>query len=237
MGFAVAVMSVMAVFSTAERVRMCGALGVLIAAASPVVSQLDWSGVPAVIRSYIAPDYASFGFFPWASFAAFGLSAGSILRLLDREHLERAMQWAALLGFGCVLAGTYFSNFPYTIYTKSEFWLDSPWQILVKLGVILLVLAFAYLWARQPQAANWSWIRQFGVTSLLVYWVHVELIYGRWLWFWKENLTIGQTAAAAAALILLMLALSVVRTNWKNWRLPSFFPGWGWLPLRKAQSD
>ena len=237
MGLAVAVMSVMAVFQTADRVRLCAALGVVIAGASPLISQLDWSGVHPVIKGYLTPDALSFGFFPWAAFVAFGMSAGSVIRLLRGDQMERAVQWAALLGIGLVLSGQYFANLPYSVYAKSEFWLDSPWQILIKLGAILLVLALAFLWSRQAAAEKWSWIRQFGTTSLLVYWVHIELIYGRWLWFWKENLSIGETTLAALALIVLMLLLSIARTQWKNRRAWSLASGWVWLLARKAPEN
>jgi len=27
---------------------------------------------------------------------------------------------------------------------------------------------------------RWSLFRQLGTTSLLVYWVHIEIVYGRW---------------------------------------------------------
>src|ERR1700719_4025539 len=101
MGLALAAMSVMAVFRTVERVRFCAFLGVAIAAASPLASQIDWSGVHPLVRAYIAPDYASFGFFPWGAFVAFGVSLGSLIRILTHEQLERAMQWSALIG--CVL--------------------------------------------------------------------------------------------------------------------------------------
>jgi hypothetical protein len=55
------------------------------------------------------------------------------------------------------------------------------------------------------------------VTSLLVYWVHIELVYGRWFGYWKESLTYGQCAAAAGVLMAAMLALSTASTHW-NWR-------------------
>jgi hypothetical protein len=233
MGFAVATMSVMAVFSTKDRVRLCAALGILIAAASPIVSQLDWSWAPTAVRQYIAPDYAAFAFFPWAAFVAFGMSAGSIVRLTQPEGYDRMLQWAAMLGFVLIFAGQQLSNFPYSVYSKSEFWLDSPWLILMKVGVILLLLSFAYLWTKHSEG-RWSWVRQFGVTSLLVYWVHIELIYGRWLWFWKENLTAGQTAAAAVVLIGIMLLLSTIRTQWKNWPLLGSPLNW-YIPGRRMR--
>jgi hypothetical protein len=235
MGFAVAVMSIMAVFQTVDRVRLCAALGIAIAAGAPLVSQLNWSGVPVQIRNYIVPDYAAFGFFPWAAFVAFGMSAGSIIRLMQPEQYERAAQWAAMLGFGSIFAGQYFSNLPYSVYSKSEFWLDSPWLIVMKLGIILLTLAFAYLWTRHS-AGHWSWVRQFGVTSLLVYWVHIELMYGRWLWFLKERLTVQQTVFASAAFIAFMLLLSIARTQWKNWRTLAMSLGWYFF-LRRAPEE
>jgi len=52
----------------------------------------------------------------------------------------------------------------------------------------------------------------------LIYWVHIELVYGNWLGPWKENLTIPQTAALAVGVGALMLGLSVAKTQWKSWR-------------------
>ncbi len=218
MGLAIAAMSVMAVFRTADRVRLCAVAGLGIAAASPFVSQFDWAKAPAILRSYLAPDYQFFGFFPWAAFVAFGVSAGSIVRLVGKDQLERAVQWAALLGLGLILGGQYCSTLPYSIYPKTEFWLNSPLLIGIKLGVILLMLSGAYLWTQYGAAPGWSWVRQFGTTSLLVYWAHTELVYGRWLYFWKESLSTGQVLLATAGVILLMLTLSSMRTNWSAWR-------------------
>jgi uncharacterized membrane protein len=234
MALAVAVMSTMAIFSTKERIRLCAVLGLLIAAVSPFVSQVNWSYFPPMVRGYLAPDHLSFAFFPWAAFVAFGMSAGSVIRISSAEAMERVMQWSAIIGFGLIVGGQYFSSVPYSMYPKSEFWLDSPWLVLIKLGVILLLLPFAFLWTRHAET-KWSWVRQFGTTSLLVYWVHIELIYGRWLWFWKESLTIAQTAVCAVLLIVLMLGISTARTQWKNWRLLGFSLGsYNYFSIRKA---
>jgi len=216
MGLALAVMSVMAVFRTADRVRFCAILGIAIAAASPLVSQIDWSRVPPLVTSYIAPDYLSFGFFPWAAFVAFGLSVGSLIRVVTHEELERAMQWAALAGCALVAGSQQMANLP-SLYGKSEFWLNSPLMILIKMGVILLLLAFAFLWTKHT-ADRWSWVRQLGTTSLLVYWVHIELLYGRWLGSWHSGLTIAECTIAAVVMILSMVLLSVIRTHYKRWR-------------------
>jgi uncharacterized membrane protein len=227
MGFGIALMSVMSLFSTAQRVRVCALLGLLIAGLSPVVSQMNWSGVPELVRAYIAPDYNYFGFFPWAAYLAFGMSAGSLIRLLKHEQYDRAMQWAAMLGIVMILAARYFANLPFSIYPKSEFWLDSPAQVLIKLGVTLLILAVAYVWTQYGAAPGWSWVRQFGTTSLLVYWVHIELVYGRWLPWCKSNLDVGQTVLASVVLIILMLLLAAAKTYRKD--IGAYARGWRWF--------
>jgi hypothetical protein len=213
MGFAMAVMSVMALFRTAERARLCAVLGLAIAFAAPLISQMDWSGAPWLARNYIVPDYNFFGFFPWAAYLAFGMSAGSLIRLVPPEATERVMQWGALLGGAAILVSQYFANQPYSLYDHAEFWLNSPAQVLSKLGVMLVLIPFAFLWTRFGASAGWSWVRQFGTTSLLVYWVHIELVYGRWLNAWKSNLTVPETAIAAVCVILLMLLVSTIKTN------------------------
>jgi len=226
MGMAVALISVMALFRTAERVRLCAILGLAIAFGAPIVSQINWSWAPPLVRSYLVPDYNSFGFFPWGAYLAFGVSVGSMIRSIREETTERVMQWAALLGGALVFGGQYFANLPFSIYSKSEFWLNSPAQVLIKQGATLLLLALAYLWTRYGAKPGWSWVRQFGTTSLLVYWVHIELVYGRWLYFFKNNLTVAQTVGAASCVILLMLALSTAKT--RRHRIAMTLANWGW---------
>ena len=230
MGFSIAVLSVMALFRTADRVRLCAVLGLGIAFASPLVSQMHWAGVPWIVRNYIVPDYKFFGFFPWGAYLAFGVSAGSAIRVMPAEAMDRAMQWAAILGGAAIVACQYLANLPYSMYAKSEFWLNSPAQVLTKQGVTMLILALAFLWTRYGARDGWSWVRQFGTTSLLVYWVHIELVYGRSLWFLKSSLTEAQTVVAAVVVILLMLALSVIRTRWDRVRAMLADMGWSLGP-------
>ena len=214
MGLALLVLSVMAIFRTTERIRLCAILGVAIAAASPLISNLDASMMPVLLRNYIVPDHAFFGFFPWAAFVAFGMSAGSILRVLKPEDVPATMQWFGWGGVVLGFAAYTISGMSPSIYPNSDFWLNSPALIFIKTGAILILIAFAWVWNLQLPAGSWSWVRQFGTTSLLVYWVHIELIYGNWLGFFKENLGVGGTVVAAALTIVFMLGLSLLRTNW-----------------------
>lgn len=226
MGFAIGLMSVMAIFTTAERVRLCAGLGIAIATAAPLVSAIDWSWLPDGISAYLAPSYQYFAFFPWAAFIAFGLSIGSLLRLTRADQMNRLMQWGTLLGLVLIMGGQFFSNLPYSLYPKSEFWLDSPGLIIIKLGVVMLMIAFAYLWTEFAVGNSWSWIRQMGTTSLLVYWVHIELVYGRWFGSRKETLSNLECGVYAAILIAAMLGLSILRSRWNRARLAALIASW-----------
>lgn len=226
MALAIAAMGWLALLTTPQRVHAGVVIGFLIAVLSPLVALLDPAKLPEIVRMYLMPDANYFAFFPWASFVGFGISAGSILRLVTVDQMHRVMQWAAIIGFGLILSGQYFSNLPYSLYPAVDFWINSPGLIFIKLGVILVLLALAFLWTHHGAGDGWSWVRQLGTTSLLVYWVHIELVYGRWFGHWKEALTIGECAAAALVLIVAMVGLSYLRTRWglPDLRLGSILP-------------
>ncbi len=80
MGMAMLLFAPMAVFSTLERIRLCTVLGLVIAGLAPFVSMIDGSTVPWLVRAYFFPSLNYFAFFPWASFLAFGMVAGSVIR-------------------------------------------------------------------------------------------------------------------------------------------------------------
>lgn len=235
MGFAMLIFAPMAVFSTRERIRLCTILGLVVACLSPFISMLDPNSVPALVRSYFFPSYNYFGFFPWASFLAFGMAGGSAIRLVKREDLGRAMLWTMCIGLGLAVGAHYASNLPYSIYPKSEFWLNSPGLILIKLGMVLMLLALAYLWIQAAGPQRWSLMRQLGTTSLLVYWVHIELVYGRWFGAWKQSLTVPEVVAFTMILIAAMTGLSVLRTKYR--KPTSFFGGSPAPAARPASGD
>jgi uncharacterized membrane protein len=232
MGLAILVFSPLAALGAEQRVRAGALVGLAVAAASPLVSAGDWGWLHPFARHYLVPDYNFFAFFPWAAFIAFGISAGTILRLAGPGNTLRLMQWSALAGLALVAGGRYFSEVPYTLYDRSEFWLNSPILIFIKLGVILLALPFAYLWTTHGLGARWSWVSQLGTTSLLVYWVHIELVYGRWFGAWKESLPAAQCALASVVLIGLMIGLSVLKTEWRSVRAALASLGY---PLRQPE--
>jgi uncharacterized membrane protein len=211
----------MAVFTTLERVRLCTVLGIVIAALSPVVRTIDFSRLPGFLTAYFVPSYTGFPFFPWAAFLAFGMAMGSVIRLAKPENLERVMGWTLGVGVGVTMAAYQLSNLPYSVYSKPDFWLDSPALTAFKVGLVLCILSVAYLWMKTG-VVRWSLCRQLGMTSLLVYWVHIELVYGRWFGYFKEKMDVPQVVLFTSLLMGLMIVLSVLRTRLRS--SPSRFP-------------
>ncbi len=231
MGLAMLLFAPMAVFTARERIRLCTILGVLIAGLAPVMSSLGTAGLPSLLQNYFLPSFDYFAFFPWAAFLAFGMAVGSVLRVIEPEDMNRAMLWMLSIALGLIVGSHYASELPYSFYTKSDFWLNSPWLTLIKLGVTLAVLAAAYLWVQVGVAApRWSVFVQLGTTSLIVYWVHIEIVYGRWLGIWKEALSVPQVLAFTAVLLGAMILLSIGQTRYSQIR--AFFKP---APVSKPQ--
>jgi hypothetical protein len=207
MGATAALLSVIALGQGMHRVRWAALAGIVLAGVAPVMAGLQTGGIPGAVRDYFVPSAAGFSMFPWGSYLAFGLAAGSAVPFVRRGEWGRVMQWAALLGFGLVFAGRYFSDLPFSIYPSANFWLNSPALVACKLGITLLLGSGAFLWT-EYFSEGWSWVRLLGTTSLAVYWVHVELLYGRWLSFYKGSLTVSGCLTASAVLMVAMVGMS-----------------------------
>jgi fucose 4-O-acetylase-like acetyltransferase len=59
-------------------------------------------------------------------------------------------------------------------------------------------------------------VQQLGMTSLLVYWVHIEFVYGRFSIMPRRGSTALQASLGLAIITVAMLALSVIRTRMKS---------------------
>ncbi len=126
MGLAIALMAPLAMFSTHDRMRLGFVTGLAIACASPIISGLGFQWLHPFIRAYFVPDANFFTFFPWGAFVAFGVSAGSVIRVVKEEDMMKVMQWASLFGIALMVGARYFANLPYSLYGNSDFWLNSP---------------------------------------------------------------------------------------------------------------
>jgi uncharacterized membrane protein len=136
------------------------------------------TALPDPIEWYLRPDpgRSTFTMFPWAGFLLGGCAIGLWLdRTADARAERRLVTWLAVLGIAIAAIG-YVSSLLPPIYAETSFWTSSPTFFFVRLGILIASVALAY--ACMPWLPGWAVIVEFGVASLFVYWVHVEMVYG-----------------------------------------------------------
>ncbi len=181
--------------------------------------------LPWPLESYVngvhnlgQPQAWLFPIFPWSAFAFVGLAVGFLL-LSDwaRTRTLAAFLVAGVAGIGLIYAARWLDARPWQLYAVYDFWHTSPNFFLIRVGLLLLILAAAYLWCRWG-AGQWGFspLVQLGQTSLLVYWVHIEFVYGRFSILPKRTVGIETASFGLLAIFLSMLALSLLRTRLKG---------------------
>ncbi len=181
--------------------------------------------LPWPIESYVdgvhnlgVPQAGLFPVFPWTAFAFAGLAVGFILQ----SQWARALESRAFFAMG--LAGSVLIEFarwldrqPRQFYAVQDYWHTSPSFFLIRVGMLLVIMAASYVWCRWG-LGQWGFspLILLGQASLLVYWVHIEFVYGRVSILPKHRMGIGGASAGLLVISLAMLALAYIRTKTKG---------------------
>jgi uncharacterized membrane protein len=149
---------------------------------TPLVYPLR-AGLPGAVLSYINgngnPTY--FSIFPWAAFAFAGITFGYML-LAGRDRIGEPefFNCVAVAGVCSFAIGSAMNFFPGIFhYGFFDYSLTSPHFFLIRLGWLLLIMWGAYKWSTRARADRWSPLIFLGQASLVVYWIHIEIVYGR----------------------------------------------------------
>jgi uncharacterized membrane protein len=170
-------------------------------------------GLPAFILTYINghghPWY--FSFFPWAAFTLAGITFGYILqdakeRVGERDFFQRT----AAAGVGAYAIGVGMGLTRIFEYGFFDYSLTSPHFFFVRLGWILLILYGAYWWCGRKRPGAWSALAVLGQASLAVYWIHIEIVYGRF--GFGQTLTLPDAALHLLWMVPLMLVVASAGT-------------------------
>ena len=204
--------------------------GLLAAAIVSMATPLLWttyrpSQLPWPLESYINgvhifghPQPWLFPLFPWSAFAFVGLAVGFFLFTNVAKRYEGPI-FVALGGTGILacLLSIKLDESRLRLYPVYDYWHTSPNFFLMRCGILLIILFCVYAWCRWGVAQlGFSPIIQLGKTSLLVYWVHIEFVYGHPSILPKHKCTVLQASLGLVIIFLAMLALSLLRTNWKS---------------------
>jgi uncharacterized membrane protein len=169
------------------------------------------------VHTFDHPQPWLFPLFPWVAFAFAGLAVGFCMFTPVAKRLG-AWTFALLTAAGIVLCATaiLFDRAPVRWFGAYDYWHTSPNFFLMRCGILVVILALAYWWCRWGLPRHvFSPLVQLGQTSLLVYWVHIEFVYGRFSILPKRQCSITKATVGLFAIFAAMLALSLLRARRK----------------------
>lgn len=205
------------------------AASLIIVLITPFCAQVSWTNfLPWPLASYIFDDRSwFFPLIPWSNYLLLGVGLGILWSrtMSDPKLFRRVM-------FGLFLVGAIFVGGSWLTLQSHDLKMlflggrarTQPSYLLTHIGWIFILCFGVWLTDRIFSWGKFSPVRQMGTTSLLMYWVHIDLVYGhlpgKWLLNLKGNLTFGQTLLALSVLTILMIGISYIRTSY----FPSFKP-------------
>ncbi len=182
--------------TAAARVAWYAAIATAIAMVTPIVRIAPAvNALPLWLQWYVRPfnEFTIFTLFPWTGFVFAGGAVGALIAASPGARDERRLQiMLGTIGAALIAVGFATAARP-SIYTASSFWTSSPTWFLIRVGILMVALTAIYfaegLIASEPLA-------KMGRSSLFIYWIHVELVYGYASWMWRHRLPLWGTAIA-----------------------------------------
>jgi uncharacterized membrane protein len=211
---------------------------ILVATAISTLSPLLWTTwrprfLAWEIETYIngvhnlgQPQAWLFPIFPWTAFAFAGLAFGAVLSSdFARNAGVKFFLAAGLAGLALIYLAKFLDSRSVQIYPVFDFWHTSPEFFMIRVGLLLLLTMLAYAWC-QWGLGQWRFspMIQMGKTSLLVYWVHIEFVYGKFSILPRRSQSILGASKGLLIIFLAMLCLSLLRTKLRGW--VTQFPIW-----------
>jgi uncharacterized membrane protein len=200
-----------------RRALVLAAAAIVIAVTTPAVRNWDAiAGLPDPLEWYFHPDpgKGTFTVFPWAGFVLAGAVVGIAL---DGGRHWPPWRLQALLAAGGVILGVlaYTASWQPALFPNAGFWTTSPAFFTLRTAVLASLVPLAWLWSVRPwpRVLRRDPLEIFGVGSLFVYWVHVELVYGGAARSLRGALTLEQ---GLIGWILLSLFMFVLLLGWNR---------------------
>ena len=180
--------------------------------------------LPDWLEGYLRPipGLTNFSIFPWTAFVLAGAFAGVLLDEARAPSADRRLNLAFGVGGLLLALLAYEASFLPPVDPRSRFWTTSASFFFIRLGLMIAALGVAYLWERRPTAGKrWSPLRVLGRSSLFIYWIHVEMVYG----LVSLPLHGAFTLAGAWGALIVFTGLMVLAAVAKDWTVGKFNKG------------
>jgi uncharacterized membrane protein len=203
------------------RARILGSIAAaaVLACATPGIrawTALD--ALPDALEGYLRPfaGRTTFSFFPWAGFVFAGAAIGVLIDATRDVAAERRLIVRLAAGGIAlwILAGIAAQGPSW--FGPSDFWRTAPSFFFLRVAILVAGIAACYAWEARPRLFGpdaFSPMRQFGVTSLFVYWIHVEMAYGGLSKPIRGELALPWAIVAFLLFLTAMLGLSVLKST------------------------
>ena len=204
-----------------------------------LVSPLFWkieflNFLPLVIANYFNRMQGSlFPLFPWVNFLLAGaVFAKYFVDARERNEEEKFIKNITITGLAVLLFGHLFYSglFPQKLTSI----IPNPVFFLERLGYIIVLFYLFWIVDRKTNAKN-SFIMDASRESLLVYWLHLIIIFGG---FWGGKsfaMIIGKTYKVLEASIATIILISLMIITAKLWgRMKRKYPGQSSLFVKTA---
>jgi uncharacterized membrane protein len=172
------------------------------------------------VHTFGNPQPWLFPIFPWAAFAFVGLAAGSLLLSeWARKNEATALACAGAGGLALIMLGLWLDARPSQFYAAYDFLHTSPNFFMVRAGVVMVILFLAYAWCRWG-AGEWGFspLIEMGKCSLLVYWVHIEFVYGGLSIVPKRSVGVATATLGLIVIFISMTILATIRNRFPKWK-------------------
>jgi len=208
--------------TTRARVAMFAIVTAGIVLVTPAVRAFAPLGaLPDWLEGYLrpVPELTNFAIFPWTAFVTAGALIGVLIDAARTEDDDRRLHLAFGLGGLLLAAVAYEASFLPALDPRSRFWTTSLSFFCIRLGTMVTAMAAGWLWEQRPsvravpdgQRPPWSPLQLMGRTSLFIYWIHVELVYGLIATPLKGAFSVAGAWAALGVFCTLMLGAAVLK--------------------------
>jgi len=170
------------------------------------------------VLTFGTPQPWLFPVFPWAAFTFAGLAVGFLLQFeWAHRRATLAMLFMAAGGVALAFLGVWLDARPAQLYAAYDFWHTSPNFFLIRAGVVMFVLFLSYAWCRWG-AGQWGFspLIELGKSSLLVYWVHMQFVYGGLSMLPKRMEGIHTATFGLLTIFTAMTLIAVIRNRYKG---------------------
>ncbi len=220
MGPAIAGAAVIWGLARTPRWRIAGSIAAAAVLAFATPGIRAWGALdalPDALEGYLRPfaGRTTFSLFPWAGFVFAGAAIGVLIdRTRDAVSERRLIVWFGVGGAALWMGSLIAAHGPSWV-GPTDFWRTAPSFFFMRVGVLVTGIAACYLWEARPRLFGpdaFSPMRQLGITSLFIYWIHVEMAYGGLSRPIKGQLPLPWSLLAFLLFLVAMLGVSLVKS-------------------------